>query len=289
MSWPAQRIYNPPAGSACADWVRFPRLPLFLAFAFDRSHQNLTSPCDCLLVIIRRHLAVCDLAVCHRGLRDSGGTFAATDSQALSSSSKKLPGCRFGEYSDPAVGQTLVSPAEDSRGLVFERLTSQFEKYRRDVDPAWLVEDKFEAERLGALLQSAMRLLIREADLPDEIDAVVDVEFGSGASRGLDARLRQIDVEAGRELHFCVRALERRHANAFQARLKASLTESGIDPTLRFRRLTVFRSAPIPSGPKTATLMQKFESSGGVMLAIPEDELRTLAALRKLEADRVRT
>ena len=83
-----------------------------------------------------------------------------------------------------------------------------------------------------------------------------------------------------------MRALERLHATAFQSRLKAALTESGIDQTLRFRRLTVFRSAPIPGGPSTATLMQKFESSGGVVLAIPEDELRTLAALRELEADR---
>jgi hypothetical protein len=209
---------------------------------------------------------------------------AALDSTVTASS--QTVQIEAADGTDPAVGQTQASPGKDSRGLVFERLTSQFEKYRRDVDPAWLVEDKSEAERIGALLQSAMRLLIREAELPDEIDAVVDVEFGSGASRGLDARLRQIDVEAGRELHFCVRALERRHATAFQARLKAALTESGIDPTLRFRRLTVFRSAPIPGGPKTATLTQKFESSGGVMLAIPEDELRTLAALRKLEADR---
>jgi hypothetical protein len=189
-----------------------------------------------------------------------------------------------GASSDGAA--TPTSSDGGRRAAVFDQLTLLFEKHRRDADPAWLLEEKYERERLNPLLESALRMLIREADLPDEIDAVVDVEFGKGASRGLDARLRLIKVEEGREEHFCVRALERKHAGAFQARIKAALTESGIDPTLRFRRLTVFRSAPNPGGQVTEGLVKKLESSGGVMMAIPEEELRTLAALHKLESDR---
>ena len=108
---------------------------------------------------------------------------------------------------------------------------------------------------------------------------------GSATTRPLHARLRLIfQKENDREEHYCVRALQLTNARAYQARLKAALTQSGIDRTLKFRRLTIVRTKPLPGGVETKKLTDKFSQSGGVFLHPTEEELRTIQAVNVMKA-----
>ncbi len=82
-----------------------------------------------------------------------------------------------------------------------------------------------------------------------------------------------------------MRALELTNANAYQARLKAAMTQSGIDRSLKFRRLTVVRTRAIPGGAVTQKLSQQFENAGGFLCPPTDDDLRTLYAIHHLKQE----
>jgi GTPase SAR1 family protein len=176
-------------------------------------------------------------------------------------------------------------PASPGR---YDALDARFQQYRREAAPAELLDEKMDDDRMAPLLQTACRCLIRELNLPHDVEGVVDTEFHGGqTTRPLHARLRVIHHREGeREEHFCLRSLERAHARAFQARLNAAITLSGIDRRLGFRRLAIVRAAPVPSGAVTEGLVDKFRQSGGVLVSPTEDELRTLWSLAALEREK---
>ena len=114
----------------------------------------------------------------------------------------------------------------------FVALDARFEALRKATDPAFLLEEKMEAQRLAPLLQAALQCLTHEGERPPNVDAVVDTQFTGGATTSpLHARLRLIfHDERGREEHFCMRALLYSHAIAFQAQAQGGdMTQSGID------------------------------------------------------------
>ena len=71
--------------------------------------------------------------------------------------------------------------------------------------------------------------------------------------------------EGDREQHYCFRILGHTNAIAFQSRLKAAMTASGIDTALKFRHLFILRRADPPGGPKTKAkaLVDQFLKAGG--------------------------
>jgi len=177
-----------------------------------------------------------------------------------------------------AVASGSLDPA------VFQKLDEQFHRHRAEADLVALLDEKADDERLAPLLQAACRCLVHENPPPPDVDAVVDVDFQGGkTTRPLHARVRLIYHDQDeREEHFCLRALQRKHPNAFQARLKAAMTLSGIDKRLRFRRLVIVRSEDKPGGAVTEQLLKQFCASGGQFAIPTEDELRTLWALGQL-------
>ena len=164
-------------------------------------------------------------------------------------------------------------------------LDEAFDKFRAVTETDTLLEEKFEDERLAPLLRTALECLLRENELPPNVDSTVDVEFTGGATtRPLHARLRlMFRNEKEREEHYCVRALQLTNAKAYQSRLKAAMTQAGIDRTLAFRRLSLVRTKPIPGGAETEKLTRKFQEAGGVFLAPTEGELRTIFAVHELK------
>lgn len=123
-----------------------------------------------------------------------------------------------------------------------------------------------------------------ERNLPVEIDAQVDTDFSGGANFPLlHARARLIfHRENDREKHLCFRALQRTNAVAFQARLNAAITASGIDQALTFRKMVLVRTSPLPSGEKTQQLLQRFFTAGGIHWQPTEEELKVLSALEQV-------
>lgn len=159
------------------------------------------------------------------------------------------------------------------------------EIYHSALDDAVITNllDTSREDDLWELLDRGLRLLVQHYHLPRSVDADVlrdpDVERPA-----LHGRLSFTFVdEGGREEHYCFRALAHSHATAFQARLKAAITASGIDRALKFRHLFILRREPPPSGPKTADLVNQFKRLGGRFLAPTDDDLRTLVALAAMD------
>jgi len=175
------------------------------------------------------------------------------------------------------------SNGDDSNILAL--LDQSFSKLFAAAEPDKLLEEKLEDERLAPLLQTALECLLYEKDLPQNISSVVDTEFTGGATtRPLHARLRLIyQDEHEREEHYCVRAIQLTNARAYQTRLKAAMTQSGIDRTLKFRHLALVRTKPTPGGAETQNLTEKFEKAGGIFCEPNEEELRTIYAVHELK------
>lgn len=81
------------------------------------------------------------------------------------------------------------------------------------------------------------------------------------------------------EKHYCFRVLGHSSALAFQSRLRAAMTNSGIDRQLSFRHLSIIRNAPLPKGRVTQELATQLLADGGRLIAVDEEDLRTFAAL----------
>jgi hypothetical protein len=137
-------------------------------------------------------------------------------------------------------------------------------------------------EQLGEILENACELLLLEAPPPSHIEAKMGLERGRSkkARTALHSRLCLTFLnENDREEFFCFRAIQRNHAIAFQSRLKAAITDSGINLGLKFRRLVVLRTRPLPTGAKTTELIGVLQNAGGRILSIEPSELQALQAL----------
>jgi hypothetical protein len=144
--------------------------------------------------------------------------------------------------------------------------------------PSGLLELDGEDARVVDLLVAALNALVRQSELPDDQELLVEA-----MTPGLHARLRRIDNGAGgQEEHHCFRAIPHSNALAMQSRLQAALIASGIDRDLPFRRLIVLRHAAWPSGAKSAALVARFEQGGGRVLAPDAADFARFGALRTL-------
>ena len=135
---------------------------------------------------------------------------------------------------------------------------------------------------LRALLDSTLQLLVKHYDLPNAIDA--EAQRDPDQKRpSLHGRVSfTFHDEGDREQHYCFRIIEHSNPIAFQSRLKAAMTASGIDTALKFRHLFILRTAPLPGGKKTEALLDQFRKAGGKIFAPSEKDLRVFAALQAL-------
>lgn len=164
-------------------------------------------------------------------------------------------------------------------------LDRQFAELQTKADIATLLDEKKEDDALARLYQAAMEGLKRQSDpLSEGLRSIVETEFGGGKSnRPLHARLRLImHNDNEREEHFCVRAIQRANHSAFKTRLKAAVTQSGIDRTLTFRRLVIIRRGLLPGGSETQKLVADFQAKSGKFHDPSDEELRILHALAEM-------
>lgn len=179
-----------------------------------------------------------------------------------------------------APAPTVPQPVEQPQYAALDR---ELEELRAAPDAVAAATSESE-EELGAMLIAACRCLLAENPVPDNVDAYVEEDFPTRKKHPpLHARVRlMFREENDRECHLCMRAIEQSHAIAYQARLKAAMTASGIDRHLEFRHLVILRSGEIPGGPKTRELTESFHDAGGEFLRLTEEEKRTLWGLGEL-------
>jgi hypothetical protein len=177
--------------------------------------------------------------------------------------------------------QTQSAPPKDQRDI--GRLDSIYQDELKAATADGLMDAAGE-DRLRELLDGTLRLLEKHYDLPDDIDSVVQRDPDQKRP-SLHGRLSfTFRNEGDREQHYCFRILGHTHATAFQSRLKAAMTASGIDTALRFRHLVVLRRGDPPSGPKTKALVDQFIKAGGKFAAPSDNDLRAFIALVAMEA-----
>jgi hypothetical protein len=156
--------------------------------------------------------------------------------------------------------------------------TSELRRLGEVSDIAKLIKSGDDSE-FGRLLRDVVDIYTQQID-PDETVDVVSKGDPAQKIPPLHARLtftyhRQND----RERHFCFRALEHSHHIAFQARLRAALTASGISNQIPDRHLLLVRRSAIPRGTKTKQLFDAFEKAGGQVINPLDNDLRTFMAL----------
>ena len=172
-------------------------------------------------------------------------------------------------------GSKTISTAD------FSKLEQALAIAKPQVQLPALLDETEEDAVLGKLLQFAGECLITENPTGHDIDALLDTNFAGGKDKpSLHAKVvLSYRNEGDRGFHLSLRALQRTHVLAYQNRLKAAMTASGINRSLDFRRLLIVRTNPLPTGPKAQKLTKEFQAAGGFLVVPSEDELRTLAGL----------
>jgi hypothetical protein len=133
---------------------------------------------------------------------------------------------------------------------------------------------------LRELIDAVLKLLPKHFNLPENIDVVVQRDPDQKRP-SLHGRLSFTFRDQGdREQHYCFLGLDHSNAFAFQSRLKAAMTASGIDKALKFRHLFILRRGDPPGGAKTKALVDHFGKAGGKFIAPTDDDLRSLVSLR---------
>lgn len=201
--------------------------------------------------------------------------------------------CREAGRVSEAPGLPETSELRKPDGAWQKQIRDTLDQRGAECDIQRLLADDSE-EGLDRLVETACQAIVREHVLPDGVIPQLDNEFhGTGHYDPLHARIRLILTSKGeREIHHAFRFLQKPHPLAFQARLKAAMTASGIDHSLGFRRLTILRMGETPGGPASQRVLKELHDRGGELIAPGESELRLLWALSQLlgrgnEPDRI--
>ena len=162
-------------------------------------------------------------------------------------------------------------------------LDRRFADYRRRAVGAAALDPEGEDTTVPALLSAALDAWITERG---DTEQTYRLDPPPGRQAQLHGRLRHsLDVDGDDERHWGFRAIASTNAVAAQSRIKNACSASGFGTNLDKRKLFLLRNTPWPSGVKTASLVADFEAAGGRTLALSDDDLRTLSALRDLIAD----
>jgi Helicase HerA, central domain len=188
--------------------------------------------------------------------------------------------------------QRCISAGELTELKTFDKIDAQSAANGRDTGGLDEIYDNelkaataaglMDAEREGELcelLDGSLRILEKHFDLPRDVDAMVQRDPDQKRP-SLHGRLSfTFRSEGDREQHYCFRVLGHANARAFQSRLKAAMTASGIDTALKFRHLFILRRGEPPGGAITAALVELFLKAGGKFISPADDDLRILVAL----------
>ena len=137
-----------------------------------------------------------------------------------------------------SLGRDVEAAPESSPSRELDRGIRAPARDAADISP-FLDEENEDATTAELLIQSC-ELLLKHLDLPRSDRR--DRQTRSGPQEALAARPHLASpsmTKDDREQHYCFRFLGHANAIAFQSRLKAAMTASGIDRALTFRRLFV--------------------------------------------------
>lgn len=160
-------------------------------------------------------------------------------------------------------------------------LEAAYVQARAEADVSGLLDPDREDE-MRDLFAYALGLFEQQLDLPEDVDAGVQF-YPNQKTPPLHGRLSfTFRAQGDLEQHYCFRLLPHPNHLAYQSRIKAAMTASGIGSKLKGRHLVLLRSTEPPQGPKSRQLTEEFQKAGGRFIAPGEDDLRAFLALRSL-------
>ncbi len=179
---------------------------------------------------------------------------------------------------------SLTEPSSLPREPQQNGFEAEFREQSAAASISHLLDHETEDTLFCDLFGDIATVYARHLETPDDIDVTVQGDPDK-KKPSLHTRISFIfRSEGDHEQHYCFRAIGHANANAFQARLRAAMTASGIDRALKFRHLFILRREPPPGGPKTKTaqLVEKFREAGGTFISPSEEDLRAFVALRAM-------
>ncbi|MCW2318423.1 hypothetical protein M2322_003992 [Rhodoblastus acidophilus] len=166
-------------------------------------------------------------------------------------------------------------------------LTKIYEDNRRRADISNLMDDADDHWALAQCLRETLEIYAGQLALPEAADVVV-AALANDKRPALHARLTFIFHDQDElEKHYCFRAIGQSSALAVQPRLRAAMTDSGIDKKLSFRHLFIIRNTPTPGGKVTEQLKKQLHDNGGRIVALADDDLRSFVALREMRSMKI--
>jgi hypothetical protein len=175
--------------------------------------------------------------------------------------------------------QPIWESDDDAVEPVSAEIDRRFGEYRRRAVPAAALDHEGEDTTVPELLGAALTAWIAERDE----DQSYTCDPPPGRHVALHARLRQsLDRSTEDERHWAFRAIAATNAVAAQNRIKKAWSATGLGMGSDRRQLLLLRNSPWPAGPKTAQLVDDFHRAGGLTVAISDDDIRTMTALRDL-------
>lgn len=173
---------------------------------------------------------------------------------------------------------------------VNDKFNKTFMKFHNKTPIVDILNDDNEDNLLRHIIQAACRCLIKEIEISDNKNVVVETNFAGGlAYWTLHARVCIIYHNQGQsqgkqeERYFSVRGLQKTNSLSFQTRLKAAIAESEINSAIKSKHLLILRHGKIPTGSKTEKLIDQFKNAGGNLEGLTEKMIRTFWALSEME------
>lgn len=172
--------------------------------------------------------------------------------------------------------------ANDGSGSFSGSLDAEFERRVEAAEIGQLRKLDNDSKGLRELISETLAVYVKQLETPEDVDVVVREDPNERTPTLHGRVVFTFHAENDREQHYCFRVLNHSNALAFQARLRAAMTASGVDRTLPFRHLLVIRGGEPPSGKVTAKLVADFLAAGGTFIAPSDDDLRSFVALREM-------
>ncbi len=166
-------------------------------------------------------------------------------------------------------------------------IDKRYNEVRKKADPSALMgkeeEDVFWCQALSCFTRAFC------FELPPMVNADILLDDDCGGDRKyplLHAKLRFEGTTGNvKDRHLGLRALLQPHHIAFQNRLKAAMTQSGIDRNLSFRKLMLIHFGKYPGGKVTKELMDQFTAFGGGWVQPDDEVIRSFAGLVAVEKE----
>ena len=190
----------------------------------------------------------------------------------------------LGSYERVTPPPTVLPPTPE-----LEVLDEAFTAVVNQVNLNDALDEKKGDDVLGKWLQTTCYCLVKENPTLENVTSSWEVEFsGSKTYSPLNGRVSLVFEEYGveHEKYLCLRALQKSHHKAYQARLRAAMSEAGIDKTFGdSRRLVILRTHSLPGGVTSQELTRQFREAGGLFEHPSDKELCILGALHQLKTD----